>query len=242
MEMDERPGEIEQKSTQSAPEPAANPEKVKAIIEWLESKEAWGSGKTLAEVAGGSPDNITKEDVRAAFLSMKPLRGVARQNHDIRGYYLTALADKVLENDQDTIELVRPETGEYDKFRNIGSGWERGTLVLRGNFVRENVGDWMKGGRVEVHSGVGSRAGSLMSGGVLEIKGDAGYGAGFGMTGGKIHIQGNAGANVGDRMHDGSIVVDGQVGPNWNEYGVTEGPNIGINKTGGKITVGGTEY
>jgi len=239
--MHEASQEINHYPEENTSEIVANPEKVKEINDWLESHTSWGSGDSLEEVASGSPEDITKEDVQAAFLNMEP-RGVYGETHDIRGYYLTALANKVLENDQDTMELVRPETEKYSRFREIGHGWERGTLVLKGNYRREKVGGSIKGGKVVVHSSVGSQAGSLMSGGELEIMKNAEYGAGFGMTGGEIHIHGKADANVGEKMDDGTILVDGGMGRNWNRYGKTEGPNIGIYKTGGKVIVAEKEY
>lgn len=220
-----------------------NPEAVNAISQWLESRGGWGSGKPLSEYAKDAPEGITKADLKQAFLEMKP-RSTPQEDYDPRGYYLTALADKLLKDENDIIELVRPVTEKYGKFREIGHGWERGKLVLRGNFDRDvDVGGWQKGGRIEVYSNVSNSAGALKSGGELTIFGDTGYGTGYGMTGGEIHITGNAGANVGERMHGGLITVEGEISkPYITGYGINKDPGIAKEKSGGKVIVAGEEY
>ncbi len=247
------------------PEVEKTPEKVKAIFDWIESKTSWSSDKSLAECAVGAPEGVTEEDVHEAFLRFKPLH-IAMVLHDLRGYYITALAHRVLEERitkwqtehpnvskeelqqfKDTnakIELTHPETGQYswDKFRQIGHGWEQGTLILKGNFG-ENVAGSMRGGKVIVEGNTGSGAGSLMSGGELEINGITGYDLGFGMTGGHIHTR-KATPGPGTHMDGGLIEIDEpiditQPGPN-NVVG--DDPWIGYEKRGGRIVIEGKEY
>lgn len=220
-----------------------NPEAVSAISSWLESRSSWGSGKPLSEYVKDAPEGITKADLKEAFLKMKP-RGTSGEDYDTRGYYLTALADKLLKDENDTIELVRPDTDMYDKFREIGHGWEKGKLILKGKFDRDTgIGGSQKGGEIEVYSNVGRHTGSLKSGGKLTVIGNTSYDAGFGMDGGEIHITGNAGANVGERMHGGEINVDGEISkPYVTGYGISNEPGIGKEKTGGKVVVSGKGY
>lgn len=249
---------------QPPPETEANPENVRKILGWLESKSGWSSGKSLSEYAGDAPDGITEADLQEAFSSLKS-PGVGDAPYDCRGYYVTALAHRILEertqqwrnehpdaSDEElqkfidkevNAELTHPDTGKYswDRLRQIGHGWEKGTLRLKGDFG-EDVGGWMKGGKVLVEGNTGPRAGSLMSGGELEIIGTTGRELGYGMTGGKIHAR-KAGPVPGAVMHGGTIEIDEPVDLSQpGAYGPVSQPGVGLNKTGGKIIVDGKEY
>jgi hypothetical protein len=255
-------GELHQES--KSPEVEANPENVKAILGWLESKSSWSSGESLSEYAENAPEDITEADLQEAFSSFKS-PGAGGAPYDLRGYYVTALAHRVLEertqqwqrenpgaseeelqqfiNEGVKIELTHPDTGKYswDRLRQIGHGWEKGTLRLKGDFG-ESVGGWMKGGKVLVEGNTGPEAGSLMSGGTLEISGTTGRELGFGMTGGEIHAH-RAGPAPGANMHGGTIEIDKSIDLSIpGAYGKVSEPGIGINKSGGKIVVEGKEY
>ncbi|MDO8507814.1 MAG: hypothetical protein Q7S53_04605 [bacterium] len=240
-----------------------NPENVKKIVDWLDSKRGWCSGKKLSEHTVDAPD-VSEADLRAMFLEMKPL-GVADADYDTRGYYITALADKILEDrfskwneanpyaskdkidewwqKNGKIELTHPDTGRFasNRFRKIGNDWEKGTLILNGDFGN-SLGSHMRGGQIVLSGNAGPSAGALMGGGKLEINGTAGYELGFGMSGG--HIKADVSApHPGNKM-SGGIIEIGKVdtklrGSNNQEV---DKPFIGDRKTGGKIIVQGEEY
>lgn len=247
------------------PETERVPEKVKAILDWLGNKTMWASSNSLDKNAVDAPEGITKEDVREAFLRFES-RGAPMAPHELRGYYITALAHRVLGeqiekwraehpnasekelqqfiNTDVKIELIHPETGKYsfDKFRQVGHGWERGTLILKGNFG-ENVASGMRGGKVIVEGNTGPSAGSLMSGGELEINGIADYDLGFGMTDGHIHAR-KAAPGIGYRMDGGLIEIDEPIDlkqPGLNNV-VGDDPWIGVEKKGGRIIIEEKEY
>jgi len=249
---------------QITPEVKANPENVKAILNWLESKSGWASGKTLSEYSQDAPGGVTESDLQATFLSLKS-PGVADADYDCNGYYVTALAHRILEekiqkwqsehpdvseedlqrfiDNETNIELTHPDTGKYewDRFREIGHGWEKGTLILKGNFGK-SVGGWMKGGKIIVEGNTGPDAGALMSGGELRINGTTGRELGYGMTGGKIYAR-KAGPVPGAVMHGGTIEIDEPVDLSQpGAYGPVSEPGIGLNKTGGEIIVEGKKY
>lgn len=243
--------------------PKGNPEKVKAIVDWLESRGSWGSGKSLAEYAEGAPD-VSEGDLQAMLLEMKPY-STGNAPYDLRGYYITALAHRISEktfsqwyeqhpnasdeevnqwwNTEAKIELTHPETGRYssDRFRQFGHYWEKGTLILRGNYG-ENTASSMRGGKVIVEGNTGPRAGSLMSGGELQINGITGYELGYGMTGGHIYARVSAPA-PGSLMHGGTIEID-EINlslPGSNNV-KTDKPWVGSGKKGGRVIVGGKEF
>lgn len=189
-----------------------NKDNVEAIKRWLDLKSSWGSGKPLEDYAAFAPDNITKDDLRATFLTMKS-RG-SNVDYDTRGYYITALADKLLEEEfkqkypngatpeeekrfweeEARIELDRPETDQYGSFRKFGTYWRRGTLVLRGDFGRDtNIGYGMSGGKIHIIGDAGKNLGLGMTGGVIEVDGYAnlGYRDPNQTTKGEIYVHGN---------------------------------------------------
>lgn len=240
-----------------------NPENVKKIVDWLDSRGGWGSGKRLSEHTTDAPD-VSESDLQAMFLDMKPL-DTSRYDYDLRGYFITALADKIISdrfskwNEANTyanteeihewwqkngkIELTHPETGRFasDRFRKIGNDWEKGTLILNGDFGSD-LGSYMRGGKIILFGNAGPRAGVLMDGGKLEINGTAGYELGYGMNGG--HIKADVSApHQGNRMSGGTIEI-GKVDTNLrggNNQEVDK-PFIGHRKTGGRIIVQGEEY
>lgn len=167
-----------------------NPDNVQAILRWIKLKGGWGSGDPIEKYAEFAPEGVSEADLQAAFLGMRPL-GIANENYDTRGYYLTALADKILRDgfsakypngateeetrrywdEEAIITLYRPKTDKYDKFRSLGTYWTRGTLVLNGDFDRdEGIGYGMRGGKLIV-KGNAHGVGTFMEGGVLEIEG-----------------------------------------------------------------------
>ncbi len=190
---------------QSVGKEIANPEHVQQITRWLKLAGSWGSGDPIEKYAEYAPDGMSKADLRATFLSMRSL-GTPSQDYDTRGYYMTALADKILREEFDkrfpngaspeeeqkywdeeaVIELQRPQTGKYDGFRHFGTYWTRGTLVLRGDFRRDtDIGYGMQGGKIVVLGDMGPSAGTFMTGGILEVLGHA-QDYGYGKKGGEI--------------------------------------------------------
>lgn len=149
---------------------SANPTHVQAIHRWLNLQTMWTNIDTLESMTEHAPVGMSKEDLRVTVRELKPL-GTSRENYDLRGHYVTALADKILREefekrfphgaseeqknkfwDEDAvIELGRPPSGPYDHFRGFGTHWTRGTLILNGDFGRdENTGHGMKGGKIVV--------------------------------------------------------------------------------------------
>lgn len=246
--------------------PEANPERVQAIYEWLESKTSASSTTPLSELADGAPEGITESDLQEVFINIKPRENSSLGfSDDIRGYYITALAHKIIgtkiekwqrrnpdASEKDlwdipfftSVELTHPEIGEYnwDKMKNIGCRWERGVLVLKGNFG-ENVAVGMKGGEIVVWGNVGPRAGALMEEGTLDVMESAAYGLGYGMRGGSIHAKKSA-PGVGEKMHGGFISIWEPIdyhlpGPN---NVISKDPMIGIGREDGIIVVAGEEF
>lgn len=198
--------------------------KVQEIIDWLSQKtcvaHSNSDSDSLSKLAQGAPEGITKENVQEAFIQLQPY-DISVRDHDIRGFFITALADKVCER-KGTIILTHPE---MDKFRTLGFCWRKGTLILNGN-AGSDVGYCMEGGHVVVKGNVKENAGIFMTGGQLTIHGNTRYNLGCAMKGGCIYVKGNCGPDVGSDMTRGKIVVEGKILRIPDAYGHRE-PYIG---------------
>lgn len=188
----------------------ANPEHVQAITRWLRLERGWGSREPIESYAEYAPDGMSKADLRAAFLSLKPHESWEQGSDVSRGALLTALADKILREEFDKrfpdgatleeehkfwdeeaiIELQRPQrTDKHAYFGHLGTYWTRGALVLKGDFGGDpDIGWGMKGGRIVVLGNAGRNAGIFMNGGILEVVGNAPRHPGKGDKGGEVII------------------------------------------------------
>lgn len=109
-------------------------------------------------------------------------------------------------------------TGDLARVEGLGTGLERGEILIEGNIGRE-VGARMRGGRISVTGNAGWGAGLELAGGVVEIGGSAGpraggapLGAKRGMTGGELIIRGSVGTEAGACMRRGLVAVAGDAG------------------------------
>lgn len=154
-----------------------NPDNVDAIIRWIKLKGGWGSSDPIEKYAEFAPEGVRREDLQAALLQMRPYGIGNEQPYDCRAYYVTALADKILRDefaakypegateeqereywDNAEIELFRPKSDKYSKYRGFGTYWTRGTLVLTGDFGQDdNTGYGMRGGRIVLKRNFGDR-------------------------------------------------------------------------------------
>lgn len=170
---------------------AADPTRVQAINRWLRTMSPSGDNALVENWAAYAPKGITKADLREVVLNFKPRYADYDQDYDWTGPKISGLADKILRDEfavrypngaseeeekrfweeEAVIELERPYIDKYQGCHMLGRGWKRGTLVLKGNFGRdEDIGDGMKGGKIHILGNAGP-VGPFMTGGIIEIEG-----------------------------------------------------------------------
>lgn len=143
-------------------------ENAQAVLDWVEGRTFWSNSMTFEEMTADAPEGVAKGDVEQAFAEMNIY--TVWSGPEVRGRYITALADKVLESDDATVTLRNPKSGQM---QHLGSGWRRGTLVIDGDAGEKAVAD-VEGGKVIITGNTGYHAvEGTMKGGVVEIMGDA---------------------------------------------------------------------